>query len=181
MNLFIGCGSSNKISDKYLLDCEQYLNELLKDNNVIFGASALGLMGKSYSIAKQMGNKVVGICPEVYKNDLLEIDCDEEILTKSISERTERLIELSDAIVFLPGGIGTIYEFFTCVELKRNHEFDKPIVVYNSNHFYDQLFVLLEKIYNEEYTSRDVQDCYFVAENASETLLYIKGYLEGKS
>ena len=117
MKLFIGCSSSNDIPKDYLFYCLNYLNVLLEDNDIVFGACNSGLMGLSYNIAKKNDNKVTGICPVSYKDDLLSLDCDEERLTDSISDRTDKVIECADALVFLPGGIGTIYELFNAIEI----------------------------------------------------------------
>ena len=176
MKLFIGCSSSNDIPKDYLSDCENYLNVLLKDNDVVFGACNSGLMGLSYNIAKKNDNKVTGICPVSYKDDLLSLDCDEERLTDSISDRTDKVIECADALVFLPGGIGTIYELFTAIESKRSHEFDKPIVIYNSNHYFDKLLEFLETMYDQRFTATKVKDCYYVSSSPEDTLEYLNNY-----
>lgn len=180
MKLFIGCSSSDNIPNEYLLDCREYLNELLTSNDVVFGACSTGLMGMSYNIAKTNGNKVTGICPEAYKDDLLGLDCDEEELTTSISDRTDKVIENSDGLVFLPGGIGTIYELFTAIESKRNHEFDKPIILYNSHQYFDKLLEFMEVMYQQGFTGEKVKQCYHISNSASDTLDYLRKYNNGK-
>ena len=163
MKIFIGCSSSDEINEKYILD-------------LVFGASNGGLMGLSYNLALKNGNSVLGICPEAYKNDLKSLKCTEEIITNSISDRTVALINESDAIVFLPGGIGTIYELFTVIECKRSGEFDKPVVIYNACGYFDKLFDFLDFLYDEKFTNLKVKDCYYVSNNAEDTLNYIKEY-----
>ena len=176
MRLFIGCSSSNDIPHKYIIDCEKYLGELLVNNDIVFGACPSGLMGVSYRITKNHNNKVTGICPEAYKDDLLELDCDEEALTVSISDRTNKVFELSDALIFLPGGIGTVYELLTAIESKRGNEFDKPIVVYNSLGYYRRFLGFLEKMYQEQFTNEKVKDVYHISNSSYDTLKYIDEY-----
>lgn len=176
MKLFIGCSSSNNIPSEYLSDCKEYLNTLLVSNDIVFGACSTGLMGISYKTAKANGNKVTGICPKVYKDDLLGLNCDEEELTTSISDRTDKVIANSDALIFLPGGIGTIYELFTAIESKRNHEFDKPIVIYNSHQYFDRLLEFLEVMYQQGFTAEKVKECYHISNSATDTLDYLKKY-----
>lgn len=139
MKMFIGCSSSEKIDKKYKDDCEKYLSEILKNSDLVFGADRKGLMRIAYDIAKKNKRKVTGICPERYKEDFQKIDCDREITTKMVHERTLLLEKESDACIFLPGGIGTIYELFSLIESKRSHEFDKPIIIYNSNDYFNDL------------------------------------------
>ena len=180
MKLFIGCSSSDKIDKKYLDDCNGYLSLLLKDNDIVFGACSSGIMGLSYEIAKRNNNKVTGICPEVYKDDLLELECNCERLTKTISDRTDEMIRESDALIFLPGGIGTIYELFTAIESKRNKEFDKPIIIYNSNNYFDKLLLFLDYLYNQNFTDISVSGNYHISDSAEDTLNYIHNYYNHK-
>lgn len=177
MKLFIGCSSRNEIPKKYENDCKKYLNELFKyKNDLIFGACSTGLMGLSYSIAKENDREVIGICPKAYKKDLLDLNCTKEIITNSISERTDKVIKQSDAIIFLPGGIGTTYELFTAIESKRSKEFDKPIVIYNSNNFFDKLIDFLDKTYEEKFSNLNIKDCYYITYDAKDTINYLINY-----
>lgn len=176
MKLFIGCGSTNNIKDAYFSDCSAYLNKLLKENDLIFGACNSGLMGKCYTIAKENKNKVIGIAPIRFLDDLSNIECDEEIITKNISQRTLKLIDESDAIIFLPGGIGTIYELFTAIELKRSCEFNKPIIIYNLNHYFDKLLEFLSFTYEENFSNTEIKSTYHVSYSINDTLDYLSKY-----
>lgn len=179
MKLFVGCSSSNDIPLKYIDDCKNYLTKLLKDNDLVFGAYNSGIMKISYDIAKKMNRKVIGISPVYFKEDLLQLDCDVEILTDSISQRTDKVMEESDAIIFLPGGIGTTYELLSAIESKRSNEFDKPIIIYNSNNFFDKLIEYLEKTYEEKFSSLKIKDCYYIAKSADDTINYLSNYYKG--
>ena len=153
MNLFIGCSSREDIPDKYFKDCEILLDKLFQqDFNLVFGAYNQGLMKLSYNKALEYKHQVIGISPKIFQDDFKNLNCNREIITKSISKRTERLIEESDILLFLPGGIGTIYELLSAIESKRSGEFDKPIIIYNSCGFFDELFLFLEKTYQEKFS-----------------------------
>lgn len=173
MKIFVGCASSEEIPAQYLEDSKKYLSVLLKDNDLIFGAYNKGIMGLSYDIAKENKRKIIGICPEVYQKDLEDLDLDIKGVTASISERTMELINKSDAIIFMPGGIGTMQELFTAIESKRSKEFDKPIIIYNSNGYFDETLKMLEKIYDEKFTSKIVKECYHVSNSIEDTLEYL--------
>lgn len=176
MNLFIGCSSRNDIPKEYFDDCTVLLEELMKGNNLVFGACNSGLMGLSYKVTLLEKGKVTGICPEAYKDDFKDLKCDTEIVTKSISERTDNVISSSDALVFLPGGIGTIYELFTAIESKRCHEFNQPIIIYNSNGYFDKLLEFMEKMYHEHFSDSKDKENYFVTTSISAILYYINNY-----
>ena len=173
MKLFIGCSSTNNIPDKYLKDCSNYLDELLRENDIVFGGCSTGLMGLAYNITKEYNNKVIGISPTIFKSDLDILDCDEKIITDNTSCRTEELINNSDALIFLPGGIGTIYELFTAIELKRNHEFNKPIVLYNSNQYFTKLLNFLSTMYEEGFADCNIKSYYHVSDSVADTIKYL--------
>lgn len=173
MKLFIGCSSTNNIPDKYLKDCSNYLDELLRENDIVFGGCSTGLMGLAYNITKEYNNKVIGISPTIFKSDLDILDCDEKIITENTSRRTEELINNSDALIFLPGGIGTIYELFTAIELKRNHEFNKPIVLYNSNQYFTKLLNFLSTMYEEGFADCNIKSYYHVSDSVADTIKYL--------
>ena len=176
MKLFIGCSSSNDIPTEYFEDCKIFLEELMKENDLVFGACTTGLMGLAYNTALNNNREVTGICPEVYKDNLEELNCNTKILTESVSERTSSVISASDALIFLPGGIGTIYELFTAIESKRCHEFDKPIIIYNSHGYFDKLLEFMQKVYGENFTSFKEQRNYLVSTSIPLILYYIENY-----
>lgn len=176
MKLFIGCSSSNNIPTEYFDDCKVLLEELMKENDLVFGACNSGLMGLTYNITLKANGNITGICPEAYKDDFKTLKCDTEITTKSVSERTDSVISSSDALIFLPGGIGTIYELFTAIESKRCHEFNKPIVIYNSNGYFDKLLEFMDKVYSEKFSGFKDKRNYLVTDSISLILYYINNY-----
>jgi len=177
MKIFIGCSSSNDIPSIYLTESEKFLTKIFENNNdLVFGANNKGIMGLSYNIAQHYNREVIGICPKAYVKDFELLECAQEITTRTIEERTTKLIEYSDAIVFLPGGIGTIYELMAVIESKRSGEFDKPVVIYNINNFFGEFLSCLEKIYTEKFTVRKVENCYYITTNIDDALMYINNY-----
>ena len=173
MKVFIGCASSDDIPDIYNEDCEKLINRLMENNDLVYGAYNKGLMGMCFNEAKSHNRRVTGIAPKTYQKDLEGLDCDKKILTDTIIDRTKSLMNECDAVLFLPGGIGTIHELFVCIDSKRSNEFNKPIIIYNSNHYYDKLLEFLDKLYSEEFTSSSVKECYFVTNNIDEVVKYL--------
>lgn len=179
MKLFIGCSSREDIPEKYFNNCEIYLEELFKTNNdLVFGAYNKGLMALSYQKALTNNRQIIGISPQIFKDEFKNLNCHQEIITNNISERTEKLINESDALIFLPGGIGTIYELFTAIESKRSGEFNKPIIIYNSCGYFDKLLLFMEDMYKENFTSLSVKDCYYLTKDAADTKAYLSKYYQ---
>ncbi len=171
MNIAVCCSSSNDINRKYLESSKRLLQLIFKgNNNLVFGAMDSGIMGIAYRVAKQNNRKLIGIAPEIYKEDFKELDCDKEILTKNVNDRTDELINNSDILIFLPGGIGTLYELMTAIEMKRSKEFDKPIILYNATGFFDDIIHMLDKTYAQNFTDFKVRLNYNIA-NDSRTVM----------
>ena len=180
MNLFIGCSSREDIPLKYYEDCKLLLEILLKENSLVFGAYHGGIMGLAHDISLNFNQEIIGICPQKYIHDLNDLKCTKEIITNTVNQRTDSLIENSDILIFLPGGIGTVYELFTALECKRCHEFDKPIIIYNSNGFFNNLLNFLEVIYKEQFASDKDKNLYFVSKSTTEIINFVENYKKKK-
>lgn len=166
MKIGIFCSSSNDIDNVYIENSRTVLEYLFKNSNdLVFGAFNEGLMGTAYETAKKYNRLVIGIAPNVRKDDFKKIECDKEIITNSIKSRTELLIEYSDCLVFLPGGIGTIHELIAVIDMKRNYEIDKPIIIFNDKDFYTDFFNMLNKLYAENFANSNIKSIYTVCNN----------------
>lgn len=163
MKIFIGCSSSNSIDKKYLDDCKALLDLILHENDLVFGACNNGIMGLAYNCALTNGRKITGICPETYKDDFKSLKCDKEITTKYVSERTKKLIDESDILLFLPGGIGTYFELFCAIESKRCHEFNKPIIIFNSNGFFNKFIEMMNQNFQNGFSKSSDKSNYIIA------------------
>lgn len=111
---------------------------------LVYGGSNAGQMHRLASVAKQSGAKVVGIIPEVFRR-LADPVADEIIYTANLSERKQRLYEMGDVFVALPGGIGTLDEVMsTLAEMTVNRNFGKRIILVNVNGIFDHLMDQLD-------------------------------------
>lgn len=180
MKIFIGCSSRNEIPKKYYIYCKNFLEKLFKDGHtLVFGACGKGLMGLSYNVALNNNRDIFGIYPEVYHEEAEGLQC-LGIQVNTVSERTEKIIQESDALVFLPGGIGTVCELFTAIESKRAKEHDKPIIIYNCCDFYDNIMFQLDKMYDEKFTSITDDGCFYVCSNYEQAIKYLNNYHKKK-
>lgn len=175
VKIFIGASSRDEIDIKYKDNCKKYLKEIFSENNdLVFGADYHSITGISYNVAKKYNREIIGITPKAFKDDIGALDYNELLFTNNISERTYKVVELSDALIFLPGGIGSLYEFFSALEFIRSNEFNKPIVIYNYDNYYNDIINMLNKIYKEKFADNKL--FYHVSYNAKDTLEYINNY-----
>ena len=133
-------------------------------------------MGISYNIAYSNKRHITGISPDFYKDNFNNLECNKEIITKTVNERTNTIIKESDILIFLPGGIGTTYELLTCIESKRGCEFDKPIIIYNSKHYYDKFIDFINIMIQDGFVTKEVLSNFHISNSAKDTLNYINNY-----
>ena len=149
MKIFIGCSSSNEISDEYKIVTKYLTDELSKDNDLVFGCEDRGLMGICYKSFLEKNRKIIGICYEMYKDDLEGLKLDEVHMVKTLEESNKLLCDMSDIILILPGAYGTLSEFFNILEEKRTNIHGKDIIIFNINGFYDGMLDMMNLIYKK--------------------------------
>ena len=135
---FVGCSSTEKVTDNSFIDSAINLGTILSNNNygLVFGACNHGLMGHVYRTMKNNNSSIIGVAPTLYKDDFKTLQCDEEYDVDTTNERINLMINKSDIIIFLAGGTGTLEEIIVAIEMKRRKEIDKPIIIYDEKGFY---------------------------------------------
>ena len=151
MKICVYCASSAKI-DKIYFDATEKLAKIFVKNNieVIYGGGAVGLMGKLADTIIENGGKIKGIMPK-FMNDIewAHKKVTDFEFTETMHERKSRFLEGVDGLVALPGGSGTLEELLEAITLKRLGQFTKPIVILNTNEFYNPLKEMFEKCVSE--------------------------------
>ncbi len=116
-------------------------------NALVYGGSRVGLMGELALSALNAGAHVTGVEPEFFMADELQLDgVDELIVTQTMAERRAKMIELGDAFVAFPGGVGTLEEISEVICASSLGHLDAPIVFYNLGGFYDLIRAHLEQV-----------------------------------
>ncbi len=154
MNICIYGAASRTIDDKYKTATEE-LGYLLakRGHNLVFGGGDGGLMGAAArGFRRGNAGKIVGIAPRFFDVDgIIYEDCTEVIFTGSMYERKMRFIDISDAFITVPGGIGTFDEFFENITLRSLARHDKPMVLYNEFGYYDKFIDMLQYAEKENF------------------------------
>lgn len=147
------CASSPKINKIYFDAAEKFAELLVRENfKIIFGGGSAGLMGKIADTVLTHGGKIKGIMPK-FMNEvewahkgLTDIE-----FTQTLHERKSKFLQGVDGLVALPGGCGTLEELLEAITLKRLGLFTKPIIILNTNHFYEPLKEMLNKCVTENF------------------------------
>ena len=172
-------GASSNIIDSLYIDAGETLGEFLAQNNhtVVFGGGAAGLMGAVARGAHKKSGEIIGIAPSFFNVDgVLFTECTEMIYTETMRERKQLLEEMSDAFIITPGGIGTFDEFFEIYTLRQLGMHQKPIVIYNTNGYYNALIDMLNNAIDKNFMPSANMDLIFISDNPQEIINHIENY-----
>lgn len=128
------------------------LGRILAENGItlVYGGACVGVMLEAASEVMNNGGRVVGIMPELLTSrEVASNNLTEKYIVGSMAERKKMMIEKSDAFVILPGGVGTMDEFFEVVCLESLGECRKPVILLNTNGYYDYLWKFLRHSFEE--------------------------------
>ncbi|MCF0198991.1 MAG: TIGR00730 family Rossman fold protein [Bacteroidaceae bacterium] len=166
------CASSTQLPQKYY-EAAACVGELLgrRGATLVNGAGNMGLMQASSDACLAAGGKVVGVMPTfMIEQDWHHRGLTELVETPDMNARKALMAERSDAAIVLPGGVGTMDEFFDIITLKQLGVYLKPIVLLNLDGFYDPLLELFDRMVAENFM-RDVhRDIWRVAATADEAV-----------
>ena len=145
--------------------------------DMVYGGSSLGLMWACAEKVKQNGAQLIGVMPERLHNMGVNTDeCVELLITPCMRTRKAKMDELSDAVVALAGGFGTLEELTEMIVQKQLGYNNKPIVILNTNGFYDKLLEFFDEIICQKFARDNAKKLYFVANSPEEAIEYIKNY-----
>lgn len=168
--------SSTKIAPVYLETAEE-LGRLLAEHRIhlINGAGSIGLMRTVADALLQNGGEVTGVIPHfMVEQNWHHTGLTELIEVESMHERKQKMADLSDGVIALPGGCGTLEELLEIITWKQLGLYLNPIVILNVNGFFDPLLEMLEKAIEENFMRREHGDIWKVARTPEEAvkLLY---------
>ena len=171
--------SSCNYLDETYYEAAKELGTLLAeaDMDLVYGGSCLGLMWACAQKVKENGGRITGVMPEkLHEMDVFSDYCDEFFLTPCMRSRKGKMDELSDALIALPGGFGTLEELSEMIVQKQLGYNQKAIVILNTNGFYDKLLDFFEEIINQKFANKKAQNLYFVANTPQVAIDYLKNY-----
>jgi len=162
MNIAVFCGSSMPHNNKIISDSRELGRRIAQEGHtLVYGGSNLGLMGVVSGAALEEGGRVVGVIPNLFSDDIIHSQRVTELVrVRSMAERKERIMEMCDAFIALPGGIGTIDEVSEVMVANQLQIVDgqrvldgsykpKPMILLNIDGYYnpflDQLRLVKEE------------------------------------
>ena len=166
------CGSSAGTGNQYSAEAMALGKALaLKDIMLVYGGAKLGLMGAVANGALSVGGKVVGVLPGFLQSkEIAHTGLTEMILVESMHERKMKMNDLSEGIIALPGGYGTLEEFFEMLTWAQLGLHQKPVALLNIDGFYDPLITLLQLMVDKGFL-KEVNQRMLIVNNNIENLL----------
>lgn len=177
-SIVVFCGSSDGYNDVYRqagYDLGVYLTH--RDCTIIYGGSKLGVMGAVAEGALLHKGTVIGVIPEFLQTKEVAHDGLTEMITVStMHERKMKMHELSDGIIALPGGWGTMEELFEMLTWAQLGLHPKPIGLLNVNGFYEPLLALIEVMTGEGFLKEVYRDMILVSADITELVEKMEAY-----
>tara|TARA_E500000081_G_scaffold44804_1_gene48150 strand:+ start:595 stop:1197 length:603 start_codon:yes stop_codon:yes gene_type:complete len=166
------CGAHLGKSPEYKIAAEQ-IGKLMAEKNleVIFGGGNVGLMKVVADTAIENGGKVTGITlRSLHEFELTNPIINETIITNSLFERKEKFLDMSDAFIILPGGVGSMDELLEVMVSNQLGGINKPVGLLNIDGYYDGFLEWLQRSVDDEFVSIENQKQVLVSNNAEELL-----------
>lgn len=147
-NITVFCGSSSGTDPIYKRAAFQ-LGKTLADKRIglVYGGAKVGLMGAVANGVLENKGRAIGVIPRFLKSvEIAHESLTELILVDTMHQRKAKMDELSDAIIALPGGFGTMEELFEMLTWGQLGLHKKPVGILNTDGFYDELLALSDKM-----------------------------------
>ena len=164
--------SSTKIDEVYFNAARQ-LGQLLAKRRIrlINGAGSIGLMRSVADAVLENGGEVTGVIPKfMVEQGWHHTGLSKLVEVESMHERKQLMADLSDAVIALPGGCGTLEELLEIITWKQLGLYLNPIVILNTNGFFDPLLDMLTRAIDENFMSRQHGEIWHVATTPEEAV-----------
>lgn len=168
ITVYLGASEGN---DPALKQAVQELGRWIGEsgNALVYGGSRSGLMGVLAESTLAAGGEVTGVEPQFFVDEELQYDeLTELIVTKDMTERKTKMIELGDAFIAFPGGTGTLEEIAEVMSKVSLKQLAAPCILYNLNGYYDSLKALLDEMTRKGLSTPERQKGIYFAKDLGE-------------
>jgi len=166
------CCSSNRIALRYVEAAAQFARLVaLQGHTIVCGGTSKGLMGVLVEATIEAGGTIEGVVPQF----MVQYGWDDKRVThlnvaENMRERKYLMMKDADAIVALPGAVGTLEELSEAIGLKRLGQFCNPIIIFNQDGFYDSLLRFFDDMVRERMMGADQNQVWRVVSRVEDIL-----------
>lgn len=165
--------ASSDAIDKVYVEAATRLGELLAKENItcINGGGNLGLMGAVIDSVLLHGGKVKGVIPKfMVDSGWCHQKLSEQIVTNTMHERKQKMAELSNAAIALPGGVGTLEELLEIITWKQLGLYKHPIIILNTNNYYSSLLEMFDNMIKQNFMHERYHELWRVVSTPEEAI-----------
>ena len=172
MTICVFASSSSRIDNEYAVAAANLGKQLAQsDFSVVYGGGGIGLMGKLADAVIENRGRITGVIPSfMIEEGWDHSGLSEMIVTSDMGERKKRMFEMADAIVALPGGVGTLEELTEAMTLKQLGLFKGPIIILNTLNFYKSFIDFLGHMISGNFLRYEHKGMWEVAESVKEVM-----------
>lgn len=177
-NICVFCGSNHGLDPAYKQQT-QVLGRYLAAHHhpVVYGGGKEGLMGTIAEATMAAGGEVIGIIPTFLREmNLAKTDITTYIETATMDERKDEMLRQADAFIVLPGGFGTFEEFTTMLSWSQLNVHQKPIALFNINHYFDNLVAMMQTCCDQGFAPQANMDLFIDAPTVEDIFAQFKTF-----
>ncbi len=170
------CASSAKVNGSYL-EAATELGQILSNAGIAanYGGGGVGLMGALADSMLSAGGSIRGIIPKfMVEQSWNHPEVEDMVIVADMHERKKTLTENIDAFIALPGGVGTLEELLEMITLKQLGQLLVPIIIVNTNNFFDPFLEMLDHMIREQFMRKIHRDIWTVIEKPKDVLEAIR-------
>lgn len=176
------CGSSAGADGKYREAAHALGRTLVRHGlELVYGGARVGLMGELADAALASGGRVTGVIPEAFAPRVAHGGLTRLEITGGMHERKQRMFDLSDAFIALPGGFGTLEEMMELLTWGQLDFHRKPCGLLNVSGFYDPLLAFLDHAVREGFIKAAHRRMLFASEDAEALIRHFGSYAAPKT
>lgn len=174
-NVTVYCASSRRLSPDYRDSAIAMGRAIARRGwGLVYGGDSAGLMGAVADGANDAGGRVIGVLPQRLYDQGIKNDRNHEIVVaRDMRHRKEILESRGDALIALPGGLGTLEEFFEVVVGRQLGFHSKPIVLVNISGYYDPLLAMVEHGIEHHFIKPECRELFYVAESVEDAVEFL--------
>ncbi len=171
-SLAVYCGANRGFYPEYT-DASIETGQFFANNNIhlVYGGGSIGLMGKLADACLEANGKVTGICPQfLIEKEVGHNSVSELIVVQNMHERKDKMAQLSEGFIALPGGLGTLEELYEMLTWKQLMLHNKPIGLLNVRGFWDPMLQQLDRMVEEGFLHPQNRSLMVVSDSISDLI-----------
>ena len=180
LNICVYCGSRTPEDSRYV-ELAKKIGQGISEQNwgLVFGGGKVGMMGLIANAALENTGEVIGIIPTALKRaEVVHVGVTEIIETPDMHTRKALMEKKSSAFVVLPGGFGTLDEFFEILTWRQLGIHNKPIILVNAFGYFDGLASFVNKAIDQDFVRSENRDLFNITSDFEETMAVLREKLK---